>query len=140
MNYIYFINNVILWYFVMVCFCYIILLFGSLKDIFNKFQEVSYGDINDLMKSENSIPVTIIVPMYNEEKNILNTIESILNNTYKNVFIIVVNDSSTDNTLSLLKMHYHLQETAYIMKEKIVTSKVKHYFISKKKSEIARYR
>ena|SRR3990167_661649 len=140
MNYIYFINNVILWYFVMVCFCYIILLFGSLKDIFNKFQEVSYGDINDLMKSENSIPVTIIVPMYNEEKNILNTIESILNNTYKNVFIIVVNDSSTDNTLSLLKMHYHLQETAYIMEEKIVTSKVKHYFISKKKSEIARYR
>ena len=124
----------------MVCFCYIILLFGSLKDIFNKFQEVSYGDINDLMKSENSIPVTIIVPMYNEEKNILNTIESILNNTYKNVFIIVVNDSSTDNTLSLLKMHYHLQETAYIMEEKIVTSKVKHYFISKKKSEIARYR
>jgi alpha-1,3-rhamnosyltransferase len=47
--------------------------------------------------------VSIIIPSYNGEKYIQETIESCLNQTYNNLEIIVVDDCSTDNTLKILE-------------------------------------
>lgn len=47
--------------------------------------------------------VTIVIPVYNSEKFLINTIESILNQTYKNIEIIAVDDGSTDNSISILE-------------------------------------
>jgi glycosyltransferase involved in cell wall biosynthesis len=47
--------------------------------------------------------VSILIPAYNAEKWIQETIKSALNQTYSNVEIIVVNDGSRDNTLTILK-------------------------------------
>ncbi|MFN3871626.1 MAG: glycosyltransferase [Ignavibacterium sp.] len=45
--------------------------------------------------------VSIIVPVYNEEKVIRESINSLLNLNYSNFEIIIVNDGSTDNTKSI---------------------------------------
>jgi glycosyltransferase involved in cell wall biosynthesis len=50
-----------------------------------------------------NISFSVIVPLYNKEKYIKRTINSILNQTYRNFEIIVVNDGSTDNSLSIVK-------------------------------------
>lgn len=42
--------------------------------------------------------ISIIVPVYNVEKYIENCIESIVNQTYKNLEILLINDGSTDNS------------------------------------------
>lgn len=47
---------------------------------------------------ENNIKVSIIVPVYNVEKYISQCIESIINQTHKNLEIILVDDGSTDNS------------------------------------------
>lgn len=47
--------------------------------------------------------VSVIVPIYNAEEYILNTVKSILNQSYQNVELILVDDGSTDNTKKILK-------------------------------------
>lgn len=50
----------------------------------------------------NSIPlVSIILPVYNGEKFLAESIESCLNQSYQNIELIIVYDSSTDNTLEI---------------------------------------
>lgn len=46
--------------------------------------------------------VSAIIPAYNAEKTIEDCIKSIVNQTYNNIEIIVVNDGSKDNTLNIL--------------------------------------
>lgn len=45
--------------------------------------------------------ISVIVPIYNVEKYLKRCIESILNQTYFNIEIILVNDGSTDNSLEI---------------------------------------
>ena len=47
--------------------------------------------------------ITVIMPAYNAEKTIVKAISSILNQTWSNLELIVVDDCSTDNTYKLLK-------------------------------------
>lgn len=45
--------------------------------------------------------ISIIVPIYNTEKYLNRCIESLINQTYKNLEIILVNDGSADNSLDI---------------------------------------
>jgi len=47
--------------------------------------------------------VSVIIPVYNCEKTVSIALDSIINQTYKNLEIIVVNDSSTDSTKKIVE-------------------------------------
>jgi len=49
--------------------------------------------------------VSIIIPVYNSEQFLKESLESIINQTYSNIEIICVNDGSTDNSLAILKSY-----------------------------------
>ena len=49
--------------------------------------------------------ITIILPVYNGESYIANSIESLLKQTYKNLEIIFVDDGSTDKTKDIIKKY-----------------------------------
>lgn len=48
------------------------------------------------MNKQKNALITVIVPIYNAEKYLRRCLDSILNQTYKNLEIILVNDGSTD--------------------------------------------
>ena len=50
----------------------------------------------------NSFKVSVIIPVYNTELYIKQTVESIQKQTLYDIEIIIINDGSTDNSLSLL--------------------------------------
>ena len=43
---------------------------------------------------------SVVIPLYNKEKYILRTVNSVLNQSFKDFEIIIVNDGSTDNSLA----------------------------------------
>lgn len=47
--------------------------------------------------------MSIITPVYNSEKYLKNTIENVINQTYKNLEMILVDDCSTDNSEKIIK-------------------------------------
>jgi len=49
--------------------------------------------------------VSIVIPVYNSEKFLKDSIESALNQTYKNIEIFAIDDGSTDNSYEILKQY-----------------------------------
>ncbi|MFO7446199.1 MAG: glycosyltransferase [Ignavibacteriaceae bacterium] len=57
--------------------------------------------------------VTIIVPVYNEEKVVADSVKSLLELNYQNYEIIIVNDGSTDNTRGVAEKLVGYQKGRY---------------------------
>ena len=59
---------------------------------------------------ENNSLVSVITPMHNSGRYILDTIESVKNQTYKNWEMIIIDDCSTDNSVELVKKYIQSDE------------------------------
>lgn len=67
----------------------------------NNFSHEVYKAIYDKVK----ISVSIIVPVYNTEKYLKECMDSLVNQSLKNIEIICINDASTDGSLEILKSY-----------------------------------
>ncbi len=72
------------------------------------FENIKKKKLQNIIEHDYYIPISIIVPAYNEEVTIIQTIESLLNLDYKTYEIIIVNDGSTDKTLDILNRKFNL--------------------------------
>lgn len=64
------------------------------------------------MKKESVI--SIIIPVYNAEKYIGNCIESLLNQTYKNIEIVLIDDGSKDSSLEVCKSYSEIDNRVHV--------------------------
>lgn len=69
-------------------------------------------------------PVSVIIPTYNEADCILSTIDSLLQEDYPGLEIVVVNDGSKDDTERILIEHYNLQKGKLRFYGELKTKKV----------------
>ena len=124
------INFIAIWYFIIVNLGYIILLVACIPDIFTRFLESEMGNIDQFTNSKLLPPICALVPAYNEEGAILNTIQSLLLSNYPNLQICVINDGSSDSTMELLTETYDLIEIFPVVPQKIKTASEYRVFSS----------
>jgi cellulose synthase/poly-beta-1,6-N-acetylglucosamine synthase-like glycosyltransferase len=90
------------------------------KPIFNKIKTYSGFEL----------PVSIIVPAFNEEKTITQTIAALLQLNYPSYEIIVVNDGSNDQTLQVLIDRFSLVPHPEAYKKSLDTQKIHNFYRS----------
>ena len=49
--------------------------------------------------------ISVIVPIYNDDRYLHECLDSIINQTFEDIEIICVNDGSTDESLNILKQY-----------------------------------
>lgn len=89
-----------------VSFLFISVLAGS-NEVFNGLKK---KQLCNEIHHDYYVPVSIIVPAYNEEITITETIKSLLRLNYKSYEIIVVNDGSKDNTVDVVVSTFGLHK------------------------------
>lgn len=65
-----------------------------------------------------SILISIVMPAYNAEKTIAESIESVLKQTYQNIELIIVDDASDDRTVSIATVYAEKDPRVKILKNK----------------------
>jgi len=118
-------------------FCYFIALNGgylllnaiALRSLRIKGQELF---IADLPRAYSGLepPVSILVPAYNEEATIAASIRSMLQLSYAEFEIIVVNDGSKDSTLEVLRREFALLPFPEAYRRQIPTAEVRAVYRS----------
>ena len=64
--------------------------------------------------------ISIIVPVYNVEKWLDKCLDSLINQIYRNIEIILVNDGSTDSSEYICKQYLKKDERIKYIKKKMV--------------------
>ena len=85
---------------------------------------------------DKKIKISVILPVYNEEKNIIKCVNSILSQSLKNFELIIINDGSTDSTHNkLIDLINNDKRIIYIKQNNKGLSKSLNTAISKCKGE-----
>lgn len=127
---IFFFNLAILVYFVLLNASYTTLLVFSFLDIVRYKLRSDSFDMDVLLRSPLALPVTVIAPAFNEERSIVENVRSLLNLTYNDYEVIVVNDGSNDGTLDKLKESFQLERVHYAYRRELPTETIRGIYRS----------
>ncbi len=79
---------------------------------FRLYKLEKMAQIKNELKHEFYFPVSILVPAYNEEVTIIDSVESLLNLKYRLYEIIVIDDGSSDRTTELMVDHFQMKKVS----------------------------
>ena len=81
-------------------------------------------DYDYVADSPLSLPVTVIVPAYNEAQSVAQSVRSLLTRQMVEIEVVVVNDGSTDDTLEVLIREFDLVRAAKVPRAGIPCAKI----------------
>lgn len=88
-------------------------------------QGIQFGEFKRISDSSLTLPISLTIPAYNEEKLIINTVLNVLQLRYPQHEVVVVNDGSTDSTLQLLIDRFKLFPVKDVYKKHFDTKVVR---------------
>lgn len=122
-------------YFFIICLCGLVVTIGVIQNLIylwclpNAWLEINRRTQREddhagweTLRSQASLPITIIVPAYNEEATIRESVTALLALQYPDCRVIVVNDGSKDKTAETMVREFDMRET-YLVRE---TDTIKH--------------
>ena len=129
-NLVVFSNYLIFFYVLTVNSIYFIQLVLSAFSLSDYIKKMLYSDFKKYTVSDNMIPISVLVPAYNEEATIVENIQSLLSLKYPLFEIVVINDGSKDNTLSKVVEAYGLSRVSQPIRYHVKTKQVRGIYRS----------
>lgn len=118
-------NNIILYYVLAINAIYFMQLILSAFSLYDYIKKLYYSDYKKYTASTNMIPISVLVPAYNEESTIVDNINSLLALNYPSYEVIVINDGSKDDTFKKIVEAYKLKEITQPVRYLVKTKKVR---------------
>lgn len=118
-------NRFVLFYFLVLNTTYLLLFLLSLVAVVRFVRRTFFSDYRQIMQSEMTWPISIIVAAYDEEKTIVETVRSLMMVNYGEYEIVIVNDGSNDATLARLIEAFDLMRMDTVYKRSIPTEPVR---------------
>ena len=119
-------NVVVISYFFLANGIYTVLMLLSLRATWVQRRRMAYQGLDALRHSPLTPPVTIVIPAWNEQAVIVNSVRSALQLDYPHLQVIVVDDGSTDMTIDRLVQAFRLVEMDGAYHATIPTAPVAH--------------
>ena len=82
-------------------------------------------DLDLIDDSDSTKPLTMVVPAFNEEVTIVDSVTNLIHCDYPRFEVVVVNDGSRDRTLEVLKQAFRLRRTDLPYRDAIGTARVR---------------
>ena len=125
-----YINYAILLYVFFLMSTYLLLSFLSFFGIKRYFRKTSYYDRRNIFSSLNHIPISVIVPAYNEQNGIVENVKSLLQLEYPEFQLVVVNDGSKDSTLEALLKNFNTRQISFKPWYNLKSEKIRAVYVS----------
>jgi len=123
-------NRWVIFYFGLLNGVYLLLFLVSFVEVLRFVKRTFFSDYEQILKSEMTWPISMIVPAYNEARNIVETVRSLLAVNYGQFEVVVVNDGSNDGTLERLISTFELKRTDRIYRRTLPTGPVRGIYAS----------
>jgi cellulose synthase/poly-beta-1,6-N-acetylglucosamine synthase-like glycosyltransferase len=124
------IDRLILYYYAVLCLVYLVLFAAALLDSLRHQRWVHTLPLERLASSPLAPTVAVLVPAHNEEAGIVQSVQSLLALAYPEFEVIVINDGSTDETLSRLREAFGLVRLDFSYEAQIPTAPVREVYTS----------
>ncbi len=119
-------------YFILTNIASFLMLFLSFNSIVRYLKRELFGDVEEIVKSELTMPVSVLAPAHNERETIIESVNSLLKLNYPAMEVIVINDGSEDDTLKRLIREFRLRRSRRIYIEEIKAKPVHGIYVSKR--------
>jgi cellulose synthase/poly-beta-1,6-N-acetylglucosamine synthase-like glycosyltransferase len=124
------VNYFVLGYFLSINAVYVVLYLISFAEIADYVRREVFSGFSELFTSNYAPPVSVVVPAYNEEATITDSVRSFLTLHYPLHEVIVVNDGSRDGTLEVLMQEFGLYESDQPVRMQLETAPLRGIYTS----------
>jgi cellulose synthase/poly-beta-1,6-N-acetylglucosamine synthase-like glycosyltransferase len=118
-------NAFVFAYFLTLNSIYFLVFVVSLRDVLRFVRRTFLSDYDQMRGSPLTWPISILVPAFDEEKTIVQTVHSLLGVNYPEYEIIVINDGSNDRTLEHLREAFDLRPYDRVFKRSLPTERIR---------------
>jgi len=113
---------------------YLIMGVFSATALYRYIHKNKFIDYIAILSSDIAPRVSILAPAYNEAKNVVDNVRSLLSLNYVNLEIIIINDGSMDDTLQKLIDNYQLRLVKFAVDYKLDCHEIRGVYKSENKA------
>ena len=121
---------IIIPYFYFANFSYLIILILGFLNARKLYLETKLNLIEKMVTLKSLTPISILMPAYNEEKSIIDSVYAMLRMNYPDFEVLVCNDGSTDRTIELLISEFSLFKSDAVPPQLLPSAPIRNIYLS----------
>ena len=123
-------NLLVLFYFAAINTIYLVLFGAAFVQSIRHRRRRRLVDLYEVFRSSLNPSISVLVPAFNEEATICESVHSVLHLRYPNFEVVVINDGSSDRTMEVLTEKYDLRRISKAVEMRVPCEEIRGVYIS----------